>query len=191
MSDYVAQIKIKNGPMLRAMRRRGFQSASSLAKAAGVNPGDVGLYLALKRSAYKADGEYHPTLVKISQVLRTMPCDLFPPQHLERPLKISSGEIDLSFDEVREIAQRSTPEMSMIETDNKKLLDGFIKELPKKQQAVIEGMMSNHLQYEIAEKMNLSNARIKQLEQKAIRTIRHKLSIAKKEKNIEVTLREV
>jgi len=185
-SDYVAQIKIKNGPMLRAMRRRGFMSANALAKAAGVNPGDVGLYLALKRPAYKADGDYHPTIIKIAQTLRTMPCDLFPPQHLERPLKISDGEIDLSFDEVREIVQRSTPEIAMIETDNKKLLEGFIRKLPERQKSIIEARMLNKTLHEIAEDMDRSTDRVRQLEQKAVRMLRHKMYIAKKQENLEV-----
>jgi RNA polymerase sigma factor (sigma-70 family) len=186
VSDYVAQIKIKNGPMLRAMRRRGFMSANALAKAAGVNATDVGRYLALKKPAYNASGDYHPTIIKISQTLRTMPCDLFPPQHLERPLKISDGEIDLSFDEVREIVQRSTPEIAMIETDNKKLLEGFIRELPERQKEVIEARIHNKPYHEIAKGMGISTESVRQLERKATRGMRHKASIAKKQEHLEV-----
>jgi DNA-directed RNA polymerase sigma subunit (sigma70/sigma32) len=100
VTDYILQIKVKNGPMLRAMRAAGFKTASALAIAARVEPAQIGEYLNLKRSPVNKDGSWSVKVVRIADALGAVPENLFPPQHYREVLKINSGEIEASLEDV-------------------------------------------------------------------------------------------
>lgn len=188
MSDYIAEIKIKNGPMLRAMRKRGITSAAQLARLAGCHLSDACEHLSLKKPALKKNGDYFPSIIKIAEALKTMPCDLFPPQHYERPLKISSGEIELSLDDVRQLAASATPEQLLLDSGDKKLLGSFIERLPKKQKQTIIARLEGKTFDEIAGPLNVCRARAREIAMKAERTMRRRARVEQQREDLEVLI---
>ena len=56
MKDYEVTIKVRNGPMLRAMRMAGFETAADLFRACGVGQTVIGQYLALSRVPRRQSG---------------------------------------------------------------------------------------------------------------------------------------
>jgi hypothetical protein len=73
--------------MLRAMEQAGFTTATELARASGVNNSTVGLYLNLKLAPYQPCGQLRPSILRISEVLKRLPEDLFPTPFLRRALQ--------------------------------------------------------------------------------------------------------
>jgi hypothetical protein len=100
-ADYIVQIKIKNGPLLRAIRSRGFKSGHAFALACEISPTQLGKYLGLKLPPLTKLGRWAPSVEAMAHVLRLPPEFLFPEQHLTQALKRSTGEFEMSREEVQ------------------------------------------------------------------------------------------
>src|SRR6516165_3402625 len=98
--DYVVQFRIKNGPLLRAIRLRGYKTTAAFIQATGLCATTVYRYLALRAPALRRDGSWAAGVETIAGCLRLPPETPFPTQDLERALAKNSGEAELSLDEV-------------------------------------------------------------------------------------------
>ena len=168
--DYLLQIKIKNAPMLRAMRRKGCQTAADLARLINKDATEVGRFLNLKVGAFMKNGEFYPTVLKISEVLNCMPSDLFPPQHYECPLEKNTAEMEVSLDEMTDyfLDGPATPEQLLIESNVKKKIDDALSDLTPRQRLIIDARMSGESLHQIAEKISISVERVRQIEGKLL-----------------------
>ena len=179
MSDYILQIKVRNGPMLRAMRTAGFKNAQRLAIAAKVAPSEVGGYLSLSIPAYRDDGLPRAGLMRISEALGRPIEDLFPPQHLIRPLEISRSEIEVSMDDIEAICgARSLQSLTDLESsvDDNRRVRRLMDLLSPRQRSIItrrfglNGEPALTLD-EVAIENKISRARASQIELKALRVM--------------------
>lgn len=181
MSDYVVQIKVKNAPMLRAMRAMGFASAAELSRACGVDQSRLGEYLNLKRSPMLQDGMWRDDFMRIAEVLRAMPADLFPPQHLQAPLRKNTAETEMRFSELAgpdiAAAWLSSPEDKLISDDVRQKLKDAMDALPDRYRYVLEsrfGLMGPEKTLdEVGADLGLSRERVRQMEARALRKIKH------------------
>jgi transcriptional regulator with XRE-family HTH domain len=178
--DYVVQVRVKNGPLLRAMRRAGHYTAASLSRAAEVDQQSLGKLLNLTRPAIdRRTGEWTSSVMKIAECLGVMPANLFPPQHLEVALKKNTGEVEMSLDEVRALPQslkqaieHHTPEDDLIESDVQAALKNALSNLTEREQRVLNlrfGLDGPELTTkEVAEREGISSARAWQIEKRAL-----------------------
>lgn len=183
MSDYILQIKVKNGPLLRAMRCAGITSAAELARRAKVTPSIVGDYLNLKAPAINKNGDYYTSVLKICDVLRKMPTDIFPVQHLYLSLEKSSSEVEVSLDDIQNISSSEQADRSEFDPDLILRLHGFIDELPPRHRSVIEGRLSNKTRAELASELNVSVAAIQNIEDRATKKLKSKMDKLKMDDN--------
>lgn len=178
MSDYIVEIRVKNGPMKRAMRNAGFASASALARAAGVSPSAVGVYLSLKKAPLRDDGKIRNDVVKISDALGIMPEEMFPDRHMAEPLRKSRTEVEMTFAEICQLSSHcETPEDVAIEHDKAVQLDRTLATLPPRVERVLRlrfgiGCEPKTLD-EVAAEMNVSRERIRQIEGKGLTRLRN------------------
>ena len=181
--DYIIQVKVRNGPLLRAMRRAGCYTAADLTRATGVGQGIVGGYLGLKTIPLMGTGTWRPTVITLATFFRCLPEDLFPKQHIEEALKKSSGEFGASLDEVKEYliaeAHEDTPEQRLIASQAVESLSAAISTLsPREQRMVILrfGLQGNdeHTLGELAAMENVSTERARQILAKGMRRLRDK-----------------
>lgn len=99
--DYILHLRVKNGPLLRAIRIRGYKSISQFARENKLLVQQVYRYLALTMAPIdKRSGKWNQTALDMAHALRLPPDSLFPPQHLEHALAKSSGELSVSREEV-------------------------------------------------------------------------------------------
>jgi hypothetical protein len=123
MKDIRVIVIVKNAVMLRAMEQAGFTTATELARASGVNNSTVGLYLNLKLAPYQPCGQLRPSILRISEVLKRLPEDLFPTPFLRRALQTNRVTRDVdaaSFPALMHEAPPSIaydPERSLIVQD--------------------------------------------------------------------------
>jgi RNA polymerase sigma factor (sigma-70 family) len=197
MSDYLARIKIQNGRINRLMRERGITNQAELARLAGVTPSAIGDILNFKVSPITqgksgdAGGRWRTDVIRVADALGVLPDELFSPEQITMKLKKNTGEKEItladvmgslgaSLDQEREMLEHYSG--SEIEeyadfSRMKALLDGAMDLLPARQRRVLEmrfglnGAEEKHYE-EIGEQLGVSLERVRQIEDKAIRSLR-------------------
>jgi RNA polymerase sigma factor (sigma-70 family) len=183
--DYVLQFKIKNGPLLRAIRIR-FTTIKGFCEASGINQSIVYKYLALRLAPISKTGKWKPSALKMGRCLRLPPDCLFPEIHLQNVLARSSGELDVSREEIELMIEQQgapSPEAILINDEVQRTLSGLLNELTPRQERVIRRRFGFDKEpatlEEIAREFDLSRDRVRQIEAKAIRKLRHVSRIRK------------
>ncbi len=177
-NDYLIQIKVKNGPLARAMRMRGFKTARALADASGTGQA-IYYYLTLSRAPIGSRGWKQSALL-IAKTLRLPPDSLFPEQHLEQVLAHNSGEFEISAADLRLMLAPEppqTPEEHMLETQMRANVGKAVATLPPRLQQILAARFGLDGEEpktiaELAETHHVSSARISQMEWKALRLLR-------------------
>lgn len=177
MTDYIIQIKVKNGPMLRAMRRKNINTAAELSRATGISQGDIGKYLNLKKSALTKTGDWTSQIVKISETLNTMPEDLFPRHHIETPLRKNTAEVSLDMADMA-VFLNKTPDQLVIEHDMLDITDELLSGLSCRDQRIIKQRFgikcTKKTLSEIGEQESITGNRVRQLQNRALEKMKKK-----------------
>ncbi len=174
MTDYLLQVKIKNGPMMRAMKSAGYPNGAQLAKATGVSPGIVGDYLNLKRAPVmtrRDPGMWKADVLKIAEVLNVGPSDLFPPQHINDPLAKNHAEFEMSFDDVENLISTHT------QIDDRLQIEALMKNLTPREVDIVNrvygiGVPKQEL-HEVAEDYGVGRTRIEQIAKRSLRHMKN------------------
>lgn len=178
--DYILDIKIRNGPLLRAIRMRGFKSAKAFAEATGFGYPTLCAYLALRYVPICKTG-WKRSALALAKLLRLPPDSLFPEQHLEHALAKSRGEIEVSREDL--CLMLAGPEPSDAEHDlevaqvHGRLAD-MLHGLPPRQMKVLEERFGLRTGVEktfrqLADESGVTPERIRQIERRALRKLRH------------------
>jgi RNA polymerase sigma factor (sigma-70 family) len=186
--DYVLQFKIKNGPLLRAIRMRTSMNLTKFCEVHGLSYTTTCAYLALRYVPLTKTGKWKDSVLKLAHALRLPPDSLFPEQHLSQALKRSTGELNFSEADIRErlAPAASDPESLLIEGEkNQKLHDLLLRTLSPRELKVITKRWGledgqEHTLEELAEEEGVGRERIRQIERKAL----GKLQRPEKEKEI-------
>jgi RNA polymerase sigma factor (sigma-70 family) len=187
MNDYIVQVAVKNGPMLRAMRLAGFETAAELSRASGVGNTQIGKYLNLQVPPITKRGDWSASVLKIAKTLRALPEDLFPPQHVRAALPNNRAEFEASLDDLERLATRTDlDEKIMLEQVTQTLLDS-LETLPPRSRRAVDiryGLTSGHPKTlsEVGKDLGVCTERAKQIIEAALRKLR--LSRATKELSV-------
>jgi len=187
-TDYAVEVRVKNNWFLTKMRAAGFATASQLSNACGVSKSQIGKFINLKEAPLTMSDEWRKSLVAITNTLRCLSEDLFPPQHLRDPLKSNRAEIEMSAADVRMLLAPqacSTPEDRMIADESVQALTNALSELPPREERVLrlyyglngdEPMTLDELGQKIG---SVTRERARQILSKAERHLRHPSKAAK------------
>lgn len=175
--DYIVQIRIKNAPMFRAMKKKNILTAAELSRRTNVSQQTIGKFLNLNYSPIRKDGYWHESIVNIADCLNTMPEELFPKQHIERPLKKNSIEIEMNAPEILTLeSNQSNPEQLLIEKQERAECNELLNGLNERERGMIEmryGLNGRaHTFAEIASKYMRSVERVRQIIYKAERKMK-------------------
>jgi len=152
-SDYIVELRIRNGYMRKQMLANGYYSVAELSRASGVRPSRVGDFMNLKTAPVKKSGDWAAGVMEIAVALKCLPENLFPPQHLEQPLKKNKAELEMDLDQISAITNAS-PEVLLIAKDAQNILEDAIDSLGKREaKAIREHFFEGMSQKEIAAKM--------------------------------------
>lgn len=181
VKDYTLQIKIKNGPMLNAMRQHGFYSASSLSRASGVGQMCVGRYLNLTYPPMTKKGKWHKSILRIAKVLHTIPDFIFPQQHLTKALEKNQIETNVSLEDIQQLTGKlltDGPEVLMLADERLSKLKETMECLTERERKVIEGryyVTKLKTLEELGAEFNISRERIRQIENLALKKMKKRL----------------
>jgi RNA polymerase sigma factor (sigma-70 family) len=174
--DYILQVRVKNGPLLRAMRVKGYETAAAFSRACGVSNSLIGLYLALRMLPISGDGEWKDSVNKMATCLGVMPGDLFPPAHIERALAKNVAEFEMDTSEVEALLENQrnedTPETLLIAQEQSDSLEAMIAKLPPRSTDVIRRRFGLDGDVETLEEvgaaLGVSRERVRQIEHRAL-----------------------
>jgi|TARA_R110000744_G_scaffold6208_1_gene21794 hypothetical protein len=127
-SDYIVELRIRNGYMRKQMLAKGYYSNAELSRASGVSSSRVGTFMNLQTAPVKKSGDWAVGVEEIAVTLNCFPEDLFPPQHLEQPLKKNKAELEMDLYQISAISNAS-PEMLLIAKDAQNILADAIDSL--------------------------------------------------------------
>jgi len=152
-SDYIVELRIRNGYMRKQMLANGYYSVAELSRASGVRPSRVGDFMNLKTAPVKKSGDWAAGVMEIAVALKCLPENLFPPQHLEQPLKKNKAELEMDLDQISAITNAS-PEVLLIAKDAQNILEDAIDSLGEREaKAIREHFFEGMSQKEIAARM--------------------------------------
>lgn len=175
MKDYELQLKIKNAPMLNAMRDKGINNAAELSRLTGISQSQIGDFLNLKNTCFNRHGVAKPTVIKIADYLSVTPDMLFPEQHLHDPLSKNTFKAQVDAEQMFLLA---SPEQDL---DPVKLIsdEGAFEKmidcgLTSREQNLIRMRFSDDMTLrEVGEVFDVTVERVRQIEIKALRKMRH------------------
>jgi RNA polymerase sigma factor (sigma-70 family) len=179
MKDYLLQIKIKNGPMMSMMRVNGIETAAELSRASGVDQSTIGRYLNLQQVPFGVCGGWRAPVERIAKCLKVPPEMLFPEQHLTKALKRNTIEGEVTLEEMGELV--STAGINYISEEIEKetqdeLYDKLEKSmgtLDSRERKILEMKCGGKTYDQVAEDFSVTRERIRQIEQRALRKLRH------------------
>lgn len=173
--DYRVQVKVKNANLLRAIESRGERPGQILAENIGIHYPTLASYISLKESPLKKNGSLKQSAEKICVYLNKMPSDLWSSDQLEA-MKVNSGEVDVSFDEVQGMIQNS-PCLQIEQSEIYGALEHLVGRLTDREQMIVRsyfaiGEQKKTLE-EMGSEMGVSTDRVRQIKEKALRKMRH------------------
>ena len=152
-SDYIVELRIRNGYMRKQMLANGYYSNAELSRASGVNQSRVGRFMNLKAAPVRKSGAWAAGIEEIAVVLKCFPENLFPPQHLEQPLKKNKAELEMDLDQISAITSAS-PEVLLIAKDAQNFLADAIDSLENREAiAIREHFFNGMSKKEVAAKI--------------------------------------
>ena len=177
IKNYRIDLKVKNNNILSMIDYYGYTSVADFSNKNNFHPGSVGKYVNLKESPLCVDGQLKKSANDICIALKVSP-DMLWPKEMEVVLQKNTGSIELNLSEVEALIDKSCPETQAINDELKETIKNILGDLPERTADILVcryGLNGDYpmLLREIAEKHNLSKDRIRQIEAKALRTIRH------------------
>ena len=114
--DYRIEVRVKNGPMKRALEARGW-TGLDLARKAGIPQSTISSFLCLRSCPLNRRGEItdHAQSIMDAFGSGTTLWDLWPEQHFGKRLKKSVASFEMSFDEVEALIEGPQASVEMAE----------------------------------------------------------------------------
>lgn len=176
MSDYELQIAVKNAPLLNLMRKNGITTLKQLAELADVGYQQLCKLANLKMTIYSSKGEVRLTPAKISDFFNVMPEELAPePQHYTALAK-NKVAIQVNAEQMFALTHQTEvdPVALVGQEQMQKAIRDAISGLTVRQQTVLtKRFLEGKTLQEIGDQLNVTTARVRQIEQKALRVLRH------------------
>ena len=176
--DYEINIKVKNGPLMRAIYDAGYENVNQFCAGTGLRPTEVGKYVGLKKSPILKDGTWSVSVLRLADALQALPEDLFPEQHLHDPLVTNEAKVEMSAWELQELGLLSAPKtMEELENDiaSRQACDNLLSHLPERTERIMRlRLMEGATLDQIATEEDVTRERIRHIYEKGIRTLRHR-----------------
>ena len=178
IKDYRLTIKIRNNRLLKAIEGAGGTPGQKWCEANGLLYEQVNFFINMARSPITKKGSLTLSAAKLCDVLDKLPEDLWSTEQLY-PLEKNFSEMEMDHSQVMALlpTEQQSYLMDLSDFDQEKiqsLVSQVTKQLSKKEQEVIKMRFEDDFTLdECGEKLNLSRERIRQIEAKALRKLRH------------------
>lgn len=168
MGDYNLKVTVRNGRILRLMRAAGFETQTELAKAAGVDKVTVNGIVTMRKKPQLPDGEWSEPVHRMASALGCMPEEMFNETQATGVLLRSTFEVDLNDAQLSRLSNLDGDMERLAST--RMLANDLIEQLPtEREKIIVRGVMDGDATTEIAEQIGVSQTRVNQIYNKALR----------------------
>jgi len=181
--EYRIEVKVKNNQLLKYIEAAGYKSIGEFCRLNNKSnwASTIGEYVNLKKTPLMADGNFYPHVYKISKLLNCLPEDLFTEVQMNTALETNKRTMQVNEAEVKYMLENMGETLLLEDKiDAERLpekIDQLLELLTLREQKVIRtrfGMDQEPKTLKDTAKMfNVSVERIRQIESKALRKLRH------------------
>ena len=187
---YRVKITVRNNLLLTAIEQAGYRFVAEFAREIGYTATRVGDLIGLREAPIKKDGNFTDMAKKIMEVLGAAPSDLWTVEQLNMRLEKNVWEDQYTTDAVKSILGSNVaqlegavyegvekPEDQLNKKDLKDmLLQGLESITPREKKILLLrfglDVGGEHTLEEVAQVMNITRERVRQIEAKALRKMR-------------------
>lgn len=186
MKEYRVKITVRNNLLLSAIENAGYPTQADFARATGLGTTDVNNLVAMRRCPINHDGEFSDIAKTIMEALGASPSDLWTTEQLGMRLAKNSSDCLLTRFELQsalgvnpiDAVEFQAPDDELFEKEKNKIIADTLDTLTDKEKQILEmryGLKNNDEETleKIGKKFGVSGERIKQIQQKALRKLRH------------------
>jgi DNA-directed RNA polymerase specialized sigma subunit len=189
MEDYRVDIKVRNNTILKRIEDAGYKTVGEFCRLNNIFKwvSRLGELIAMKESPLRSDGAFRPFVIKVADILNCDPLDLFTDTQLHAILKTNKRSIKVNEAEMRVMLESTESKQKLLEdivSDEQleKKVDKALHTLTMREEKVIQMRFGlgdydrPHNLHEIAKEFGITGARVRQIEQNALRRLRHPLN---------------
>jgi RNA polymerase sigma factor (sigma-70 family) len=181
MNEYRVKITVRNNLLLSAIENAGYKSCAEFAKEIKSSPQHLSALVAMREAPITSDGEFSFLAKACMEALGAAPSDLWTVEQLNLKLKRSGSEKAVGKDEIDYLLDNQQPSMVLSSPEDqyqeKQRFQGLkeiLETLTKKEEQVLMMRCEQEMTLEqVAEAFGVSRERIRQIEAKALRKMRH------------------
>ena len=173
--EYSVKVTVRNGLILRQMKKLGIKTQTELAKQSGLEPSTVGMLIGLKkRPVSSITGEWLDSAFALSSALQTEPEELWTEKQRGMALGRNSREVSMSEDAVAQLASGNGTEQMVQKVLTSKEVAKTLEVLTPRQQDIINRrFFDGETLDEVAAHHGVHRERIRQIEAGALRKLKH------------------
>lgn len=181
MNEYRLKITVRNNLLLSAIEAAGYKTQTEFANAAFLSVSRVNNLIALREPPIGPSGDFTPTAKKVMEALGAAPSDLWTDAQLYIKLRRNSASAEVNAESIKSLMGESLRPIQIEAPDDfaerleaTEVVKDAIRGLTSQQAFVLrERFYGEKSLEEVAERMGLTRERIRQIEMKAMRRLRH------------------
>ena len=173
--EYAVKVTVRNNLILRRMKKLGIKSQAELAKLAGVSVHTVNILIGMKKRPMDGkNGEWTDAAFSMSSALQTEPEELWTEKQRGMALGRNSREVSMSEDAVAQLASGNGTEQMVQKVLTSERVAKTLQILTPRQQDIIHRrFFEGETLEEVAIQHGVQRERIRQIEAKALRKLKH------------------
>ncbi len=185
--DYRIELRVRNAPFLRAIEAAGYKNVPDFCRANNFNLGPIFQIASLKLSATTKNGLWRKPVMDAARVLKILPEDLFPAQHIDKALTKNKADFEIGIEDLEQLTSALTvaddhllPDETMAKEETSRILHETMNNiLSPREEYVLKrhyGIDCSSLSIkELSEEMGVCIQRVSQIEKKAIGKIQRSI----------------
>jgi len=181
MREYRVKVTVRNNLLLSAIEAAGFKTQSAFAEYADMDVTAVNDLVALRKAPINDDGSFSLAAQRIMESLGASPSDLWTNEQLYMSLKRNTAETPMDAFGIRLLAEQHqdamtlpSPEDARFASETSELINTLLDTLTPREAEILRMRNFDELtMQECAEKIGVTPERIRQIEAKALRKMRH------------------
>jgi RNA polymerase sigma factor (sigma-70 family) len=188
VNEYRIKVTVRNNLILNAIEHAGHKSVSAFCRHVGLDTTAMTELIAMRKPPLNANGEFSAIAKTLMEELCVLPTDLWTSEQLTLKLKRNSAQRDVSSEGMRaalgmhaeemlELMKPDTLEDAVLKHEMVNVVEEQLESLSPRQAMVLRMRYGigceEHTYEEIGDKFDLTRERIRQIEAKALRLLKH------------------